>query len=80
MTEKYIILSMEKAKPLQEMYSDESFKTKITELKNFLNEKGLNDGILRVQLFCENEEDKKETLSAIEYTDKGSMLYYTEWF
>lgn len=80
MTEKDIILSMEKAKPLQEIHSDESFKTKMTELKNFLNEKGLSEGILRVQLFCENKEDKKETLSAIEYTDKGSMLYYTEWF
>ena len=80
MTEKDIQISAEKAKTLHKVDKDGSFKNKVKELKQFFIDNGLSNGVLRIQLFCENKEDKKETLSAIEFTDKGSMLYHTEWF
>ena len=80
MTNLDIILAGEKAKPLHEIKNSNLIKEQVENLKKFLESSGLNSGIVRLQIFAENKEDKKEIISSVEFTDKGSMLYYTEWF
>ena len=80
MTNLDIMLAGEKAKPLHEINNKNLLQEQITNLKKFLESSGLNSGIVRLQIFAENKEDKKEIISSVEFTDKGSMLYYTEWF
>ena len=80
MTNLDIMLAGEKAKPLHEIQNSNLIKEQVENLKNLLGDFGLNNGVIRLQIFAENKEGKKETLSSVEFTDKGSMLYHTECF
>ncbi len=80
MTNLDIMLAGEKAKPLHEIKNSNLIKEQVENLKNLLGDFGLNNGVIRLQIFAENKEGKKETLSSVEFTDKGSMLYHTECF
>ncbi len=80
MTNLDIMLAGEKAKPLHEIKNSNLIKEQVENLKSLLGDFGLNNGVIRLQIFAENKEGKKETLSSVEFTDKGSMLYHTECF
>lgn len=68
------------AKPLFLISEDENFKNEIQNLKEYFKSKGLNEGILKIQLIASIDENQTEILKGIAYTDKGSMFYYSEQF
>lgn len=80
MTDKDISESGEKAKALLTIKEDNLLQKQINSLKSLLLENGLENGIIRIQIFAENKDKKEEMISSIEFTDKGSMLYYHESF
>ena len=75
-----IMLAGQNAKPLHQVRNKNLLEEQINNLKLLLEENGLQNGIIRLQIFAENKDNQKNKLSSVEFTDKGSMLYYTEWF
>ena len=75
-----IMLAGQNAKPLHQVRNKNLLEEQINNLKLLLEENGLQNVIIRLQIFAENKDNQKNKLSSVEFTDKGSMLYYTEWF